>query len=206
MSRTLFFGNLESPFIKEVIKTLVLSGKELVMSTNSIQILGEIKYGNKLINSSILTWSWNDTVADFHIQDAIVDLFPYLYPDTINPFALKKLLNVSQYPIRSYGSFRLGFGVQEELFDLFLAHIVEASELAYFDLISSLQLLNPVNQLEYRKNSYGFLRFIGKETLVLFEQKLQIKKYEIIRQIPFYESFSKKFGHPGFISYLDILK
>lgn len=201
MSKTLFVGNLESPFIKEVLETLVLSGKELIMSVNSFQVLGEYALENEMIRNKIKTWSWNDTIADFHVQDAIMDLFPYLYPDTINPITMKKLFNVSQNSKRSYGNFRLGFGVQEELFDLFLAQFFEANELAYFDILSSLQLLNPVNQLEYRKRSCEFLRFIDKEKYALSEQNLLLKRYEIISPIPFYESFSERFGHPAFISY-----
>lgn len=206
MSKTLFVGNLESPFLKEVVETLILSGKKLIISADSFKILENIVHKNKVISNMIQTWSWNDTVADFHIQDTIMDLFPYLYPDAICPTAMKRLFNVSLHSTRSYGSFRLGFGVQEELFDLYLAHIFEASELAYFDLLSSLQLLNPINQLEYRKSSYEFLRFISKETLVLFEQRLEVKKYKIIRQIPFFESFSKKFGFPDFISHYTFIK
>jgi hypothetical protein len=201
MSKTLFVGNLESPFIKEVLETLVLSGKELIMSVDSYQVLGEFTYDNEMIRNRIQTWSWNDTVADFKVQDAIMDLFPYLYPDTINPITLKRLLKVSQHAKRSYGSFRLGFGVQEELFDLFLAQFFEATELAYFDILSSLQLLNPASQLEYRKRSYEFLRFIDKKKYMLSEQNLLLKRYKIINPIPFYESFSEKFGHPAFISH-----
>lgn len=201
MSKTLFVGNMESPFIKEVLETLILSGKELIMSVDSYQVLIELAYNNELISSGIQTWAWNDRVADFHVQDAIMDLFPYLYPDTINPVAMKRLLNVTQHSKRSYGNFRLGFGVQEELFDLFLAQHFEATELAYFDVLSSLQLLNPASQLEYRKRSYEFVRFIDKEKYMLSEQNLISKRYKIIRPIPFYESFSEKFGHPAFVSH-----
>ncbi|WP_225999288.1 hypothetical protein [Paenibacillus sp. BJ-4] len=206
MSKTLFIGNMESPLIKEVLETLVLSGKELIMSLDSYQVLGEFMFDNEMIRNRVQTWSWNDSAADFHIQDAIMDLFPYLYPDTFNPIKLEKLLNVSQQYKRSYSSFRLGFGVQEELFDLFLAQFFEVTELAYFDVLSSLQLLNPASQLEYRKRAYGFLRFKDKEQFILSEQSLLSKRYEITRSIPFYESFSEKFGHPAFISHYVIEK
>ncbi|OBZ14205.1 hypothetical protein A8L34_09600 [Bacillus sp. FJAT-27264] len=207
MSKTLFIGNMESPLIKEVLETLVLSGKELIMSVDSYQVLGECTFDNEMIRNRVQTWSWNDSAADFHIQDAIMDLFPYLYPDTFNPIKLEKLLNVSQQYKRSYSSFRLGFGVQEELFDLFLAQFFEVTELAYFDVLSSLQLLNPASQLEYRKRAYGFLRFKDKEQFILSEQSpLLSKRYEITRSIPFYESFSEKFGHPAFISHYVIEK
>lgn len=201
MSKTLFIGNLESPFIEKILETLVLSGKELIMSVDSYKVLRQFIYDNEMIRSKIQTWSWNGMAADFHVQDAIISLFPYLYPDTTSHTKLKKLLNISQHSIRSYSSFRLGFGVQEELFDLFLAQYVEADELVYFDILSSLQLLNPVNQLEYRKSSYEFLRFVDKKTYILSGKDLVLKRYKIIRSIPFYESFSKKFGHPDFISH-----
>lgn len=204
MSRTLFFCNLESPGVDDIVKLLNLQGKTLVMSANSIDILGREKFKDELQNKRIMSWSWKDEEADFYIQNAIVDIFPYLYPDTINPDVFKKLLNVSPRITRSYGSFRLGFGVQEELFDIFIASIVGASEIAYFELLSSLQLLNPVNQLEYRKSSYEFLKFIGKETIYSFGKKIQIKKYKIIRQIPFYESFSEKVRQPDAILYYTI--
>jgi hypothetical protein len=201
MSKTLFIGNMESPFIKEVVKTLLNSGKELIMSVDSYQMLGEFVHENEMSSSRIQTWSWNGAAADYHVQDAIMDLFPYLYPDTINPITMKRLLNVSQDSKRSFGNFRLGFGAQEELFDLFLAQFFEATELAYFDILSSLQLLNPVSQLEYRIRSYGFLHFIDKEKYVLSEHNLLSKRYKIISPIPFYESFSEKFGHPAIISH-----
>lgn len=201
MSKILFVGNLESPYIEEVLENLILSGKELIMSDDSYQVLREFAHENEMIRSSIETWSWNDTPADFHVQDAIMDLFPCLYPDTIDPIKLKRLLNISQHSKRSYGSFRLGFGVQEELFDLFLAQFFEVTEIVYFDLVSSLQLLNPANQLEYRKRSYGFLRFIDKQEYMLSKQNLLMKRYKIINKIPFYESFSEKFGHSAYISH-----
>ncbi|MDR0404880.1 MAG: hypothetical protein LBH37_03735 [Oscillospiraceae bacterium] len=206
MSKTLFIGNIESPFIKETLNSLVQSGKKLIMSVDSFQIVGKIIYDDKMISDKIQTWSWNNKDADFHIQDSIIDLFPYLYPDAIDPDALKKLLNISQYPARSYSSFRLGFGVQEELFDMFLAQHLGVNEIAYFDVLSSLQLLNPVNQLEYRKKSYEFLRFIDKENYILSKQNLILKRYKIIRPIPFFESFSEKFGHPDFINHYVIEK
>lgn len=200
MSKTLFIGNLESPFIYEVVRTLILSGKELIMSVDSYQRLYKFKQDSEMIHNRIKTWSWNETSADYYIQDKIIDLFPYLYPDTINIDILKKKLNISQDFRRGFGSFRLGFGVQEELFDLFLTQCFEANELAYFDLLTSLQLLNPANQLEYRKRGCEFLRFINKEDYMLSEQKLISKKYKIISVIPFYESFFEKFGYPAFVS------
>lgn len=201
MNKILFVGNLESPFIKEVLEALVLSDKGLIMSVDGYQDLREFMDDNEKISSKIYTWSWNDEDADFHVQDAIIRLFPYLYPDTISHTKLKKSLNVSQSSTRSYSSFRLGFGVQEELFDLFLAQYFGATELVYFDIFSALQLLNPVNQLEYRKSAYEYLRFIDKEKYVLSGKNLVIKRYKIISSIPFYESFSEKFGHPDFISH-----
>ena len=110
-------------------------------------------------------------------------------------------MNVSQYSKKSYSSFRLGFGAQEELFDLFLAHIFCATEIVYFDLISSLQLLNPVNQLEYRKNSYEFLSFIEKQQLLISNQLFEVKKYKLAKTIPFYESFSEQFANSLFITH-----
>lgn len=201
MNKILFIGNVESPYIKEVLEQLLSTGKQIIMSANSYHILDNLIRKINLTSNCIETWSWNDVEADYYVQDSLMDIFPYLYPDTINPIIMNNLLDISHYPKRSYGSFRLGFGVQEELFDLYLAQYVGATEIAYFDIISSLQLLNPINQFEYRKRSYEFLRFVNKAKYNVNEKNLIIKRYKIIRSIPFYEGFSKKFGYPPFISH-----
>lgn len=139
--------------------------------------------------------------ADYYIQDVIIDVFPYLYPDAVDSVVLKKLLKIPFICRKSYGNFRLGFGVQEELFDLFLAQLFDVEEIAYFDLISSMQLLNPVSQLEYRKKSYEFFRYVDKEYYNLSDQMLVSKRYKIINPIPFFESFTKEIGHAALISH-----
>ena len=206
MNKTLFVGNIESPFIIKVMEMLVLSDKELIIGIDSYKMLYNYLYTNRKIKNRIKTWSWNNTIADYNVQDLIIDLFPYLYPDTINNNVTKKLLGTSGCTKRSFGNFRLGFGVQEELFDLFLAQYFDVNELAYFDILSSLRLLNPVGQIEYRKKSCGFLRFIGSDVYMLSEQKLLCKKYKIISPIPFFESFSEKFEFRNTISHYSIEK
>ena len=204
MSKTLWIGNLESPFIANAMEALISSGKELIISADSAQILGEVMYSSKLISGGVKTWSWNHTNADYDIGDVCIDLFAYIYPDTINTTVTKRLLGVPVRSRRSFGSFRLGFGVQEELFDLFLAQYFGANELAYFDVLPSLRLLNPASQLEYRRRSSGFFRFAESETYELAERKLRSKKYRIAGPIPFYEEFSERYGFPDFVSHYSI--
>jgi hypothetical protein len=206
MSKVLFVGNLESLYIKEVVENLISSGKELIMNVDTYKVLKEFEDCSEEISNNIKTWSWNDVSADFYVQDAVAQLFPYLYPDTIDCIKLKDLLGVSYNSKRSYGNFRLGFGVQEELFDLFLAHFFGVKEIVYFDLLLSLQLLNPVSQLEYRKNSYEFLRFIDKKEYMVSGKNLISKKYKITNKIPFYEEFSDKFGYDAVISHYSFIK
>ena len=197
MSKTFFVGNMESPFIKEVLNKLIFCGKEIIMSADSVQKLGKCD----TLKGSIQTWSWNGVDADLHIQNDIMSVFPYLYPDTISYAKMESLFNNPPHFKKTYSNFRLGFGVQDELFDLFLTQLFGAAELAYFDVLTSLRLLNPVNQLEYRKRSYEFLRFSSKDIFLLSERNLAVRRYKIIRPIPFYNYFSEKFGYPTSVSY-----
>ncbi len=204
MNKVLFIGRMDSPYIVDVLKILSSSEKKIIISMDSYQLLK--KRIDKIETlCGITTWSWNNENANIYLNiDDIVEVFPYLYPDTVNLEFVKEFLNIKFCSQRSYGNFRLGFGVQEELFDLFLARFLGVNEIIYFDILSSLQLLNPKNQLEYRKKAYEFLRFLEKHEIQLSREKLSIRMYKIIKAIPFYESFSFEFGFPEYISYYEI--
>ena len=202
MSKIFFIGNTESPYFGEIVQKIVLTGNDLIMNLDSYKQLLRLKLEKDFDYASIKTWSCDDNFSDYHVKSQIRGLFPFLYPDTIDRHAMKRLLNLSTQAHRGLGGFRLGFGVQEELFDLFLAHTCGANEIVYFDLLTSLQLLNPVNQLEYRKQSYEFLRFVNKEEMEISDQIMALRRYRIINSIPFYESFSARYDYPKLITHL----
>lgn len=150
--------------------------------------------------NKIQTWSWNDRSADYYIHEQIIEVFPYLYPDAINRNYIKDFFSNQIDKRKTYGSFRLGFGAQEELFDIFVCKCVDAEGIVYFDMLSSLQLFDPVNQWEYRKRAYEFMRFEMKDKYVLLGKVVSVKKYSIISNIPFYEEFWDKYGFQLYIS------
>ncbi|HAU86733.1 MAG TPA: hypothetical protein DCW90_14950 [Lachnospiraceae bacterium] len=196
MGRVLFIGDIESPQIMEAIKQLISSGKEIVISMSSAELLNVTFHDQAEIVSKIKTWSWDEETADYYIGDHVMDVIPYIYPNTINQEVMKLILSESYIPQKTYKNFRLGFGVQEELFDLFVANVVGASEIVYYEVLSSMQLLNPAGQLEYRRRSYGFFEYVDKEIDIWGDIELVKKRYRIVGEIPFYEEFSKKYGHP----------
>lgn len=203
MNKMLFVGNMESPYIKEVLNAILSPNKRLIMSESSFYKLDGF---NNDLRQQIQIWSWNNNNSDFCVGfNDILNLFPHIYPDTIDLYKFRDLLNVSMDKQRTYGDFRLGFGAQEELFDLYLTHLFGASELVYFELMNSLQLLNPMNQLEFRKKSYGYLDFLSKNILMLSNHKLIQRKYRISRLIPFFESFSSEFEYAKNVSFYEIV-
>ena len=119
MSKIFFIGNTESPYFGEIVQKIVLTGNDLIMNLDSYKQLLRLKLEKDFDYASIKTWSCDDNFSDYHVKSQIRGLFPFLYPDTIDRHAMKRLLNLSTQAHRGLGGFRLGFGVQEELFDLF---------------------------------------------------------------------------------------
>lgn len=199
MNKTLFLGNLESPYIFEALNRMLYFYDNIVISDENYKILMKHHVYKWRRLYKIQTWSWNDRSADYYVREQIIKAFPYLYPDVISRDYIK-VFNNEMRKQKSYGSFRLGFGVQEELFDIFVCRYVGAEEIVYFDMLPSLQLFDPVNQWEYRKRLYEFMHFENKDEYVLLEKTVSVKKYRIINKIPFYEEFWDKYGFPVCIS------
>lgn len=202
MNKILFVGNMESPYIEEVLCTIISPNERFIMSESSFQKLGDF---NSHLKKQLQTWSWKSN-SDLYVGfNEILHIFPYIYPDTIDLHKFHDLSNVFMNTKRTFANFRLGFGVQEELFDLYLTHLFSASGLVYFELSNSIQLLNPVNQIEFRKKSYGYLEFLSKNIFVLSNCKLVQRKYRISNLIPFFENFSREFEYAKIISFCEIV-
>jgi len=195
MNNMLFLGNIESPYLKDILVVLAESGKTLILDSKTFKKV-EPLYCEKKGITWLKQWDWKDKNVDYYIDDEIIDVYPYLYPDALDLRHYKEYFPVEIQSRKSFSNFRLGFGVQEELFDLYLAHFCQASEIIYFDIESSLSLFNPVNQIAYRKSKSEFIKFLSKQTVSINERlSLKIRTYELTGEIPFFHDFTSKFVH-----------